>query len=503
MKRKKITQIAALGLAVSLLMGALTGCADDMQTDEQLVTPKEEQQEANAPSSEQGDEGAKGSISELVQAPERYQTAFGVFDSSSIESSIDEENAAVRIYESKGSKISVVVDAPIVIPDAEGFKTYKVTSRVFTQEDYDTVNRVLLNGASLYERDMELMAESNGFTKAEVKNKIESLEKEKKQKDETGKGKYGDKTTYDVLGITYEEELRDWENKYEKAPEEAVYVDVPAVINYEENALDPGANMVMGNADSNGRTYSVIVDNSLSDSWRWVTFRIGGGDWPADFDMTPEKIGFDIEETRQQTANFMKEMRLDEYVKSGEEYYISQTYDENSEDEILRKVGYGLHYTRNVDGIPVTYTNENGSGVEGDWPSWPYESIDFVFDEEGVRTFEWTNPYNIEKLSDENVFLLPFSEIQDIFNKMMMEKYETFWESLNTTVSYQVIEIRLGYMRIMEKGNPTEGTLVPVWDFFGTQTIHDEYSATTGGSYESLLTINAMDGTLIDRSLGY
>ncbi len=487
MKSKKITKIAAVGMVVSIFMGALTGCADDMQTGEQLVIPKEDQQEESTPSAEQGNDETKGSIDELVQAPEKYQTMLS------------------------GDKINVVVDAPIVVPEAEGFKTYKVTSRVFTQTDYDTVNKVLLNGASLYERDMEVMAESNGYTKSEVKERIASLEKEKEKKAESGKGKFNDLTTYEAKGITYEEELRNWENKYENAPEEVVYVDVPAVINYEENAQDPGVNQVMGSADSNGRTYSVMVDNSLSDSWRWIALKIWGSGsgnhyWPANFDEMPEKAGVVKEETRTQTASFMEQMGLDEYVQSGEEYYISQSIDEKSSDEIIAKVGYGIHYTRSVDGIPVTYTNEEGTGVEGEWASWPYENINFVFDEEGFCNFEWTNPYNLEKVSDEYVFIMPFSEIQNIFDKMMIEKQKAFWKNLDATVSCQISEIRLGYMRIMEKGKPTEGTLIPVWDFFGTQTINNagvEETTVTGGPFESLLTINAMDGTIIDRALGY
>ncbi len=501
MKTRKITQIAALGISISLLMGAMTGCADDMQTSEQLVTPKEEMKEVNAPFPEQGDDGAKESISELVQAPERYQTAFGSNDV--YNSGGAGEDGVYWVDSHEGNKISVVVDAPVVIPDAEGFRTYKVTSRVFTQEDYDVVNKVILNGASLYERDMELMAESNGFTKTEVKERIASLEKERKKRAETGRGKFANKTAYEAEGISYEEELRDWEYKYVNAPEEAVYVDVPAVISYKENTQNPEDNQVMGSADSNGRTYFVVVDNNLSDSWRWLVFKIGGGYWPANVDKAPEKAGFVIEDTRQLAASFMEQMGLDEYVQSGEEYYISQSIDENVSDEIIVKDGFGIHYTRSVDGIPVTYTHEEGTGVEGEWPSWPYESINFVFDEEGLCTFEWTNPYNIEKVSDEYLFLMPFSEIQNIFGKMMIEKYETHWENLDATVSYQVNEIRLGYMRIMEKGNPTEGTLIPVWDFFGAQTINEAESTTTGGPYESLLTINAMDGTIIDRSLGY
>lgn len=50
--------------------------------------------------------------------------------------------------------------------------------------------------------------------------------------------------------------------------------------------------------------------------------------------------------------------------------------------------------------------------------------------------------------------------------------------------------------------------MVPVWDFLGTKVIDhnntgEAYTDSFGGPYESCLTINAMDGTVIDRDLGY
>ena len=52
------------------------------------------------------------------------------------------------------------------------------------------------------------------------------------------------------------------------------------------------------------------------------------------------------------------------------------------------------------------------------------------------------------------------------------------------------------------------GLLVPVWDFFGTRKTETEYdgesySDTTDYPTWSYLTINAVDGSIIDRSLGY
>ena len=55
-------------------------------------------------------------------------------------------------------------------------------------------------------------------------------------------------------------------------------------------------------------------------------------------------------------------------------------------------------------------------------------------------------------------------------------------------------------MRIQEAGEEEMvGTLVPVWDFSGSRTCRNaagEVKYTMDNVYESLLTINAMDGTI-------
>ncbi|MDE6890199.1 MAG: hypothetical protein K2P50_00165, partial [Lachnospiraceae bacterium] len=125
---------------------------------------------------------------------------------------------------------------------------------------------------------------------------------------------------------------------------------------------------------------------------------------------------------------------------------------------------------------------------------------------DGFASFNWRNPYEVEKTSEEYVFLLPFSEIQNVFQEMIVKKYEDFFAQADVKVDFEINEVRLGYMRVMEKGNTKEARMIPVWDFFGKETLRypdmDE-PYIMDWPYESWLTINALDGTIIDRGLGY
>ena len=67
----------------------------------------------------------------------------------------------------------------------------------------------------------------------------------------------------------------------------------------------------------------------------------------------------------------------------------------------------------------------------------------------------------------------------------------------NAKKEIEVTDIRLGYAIISEEGSFDTGLLVPVWDFNG---IIKQYGRT---EEKSIMTINAIDGTVINRELGY
>lgn len=443
MRTKKI---AALCITMGILALLPTGCGDTIQSEEEIVVLKEDAGEPE-PESHDGEEieeeaaqGNENGIAELVQAPEQYS------------------------WEESSGGIQVRVDAPVRIPQADGFKPYKVTGRVFTQADYDQVNRVLLKGEKLWDKDYQ--AEKKGLS------------------------------------------------------EEPALVEVPAVVSYRErqeneevNVESFGGNWLYGYATVENEDYFVSLDNDLREDWRWISFAIRGAGELSNYYPAGEKPEFleselPTEAIRQEAEQLMADMEFTDFAVGGEEYFCAVSSREKLR-VLQEKGGYGIHFTRTLDGIPVTYTANEGTVVEvenGAMCPWPYEKIDMVFDEEGLAEFVWTNPYEVEKLSDENVFLLPFSDIQNVFQEMIFKKYQDFWGETRVEEELCIREVRLGYMRIMEKGNVMEGSMVPVWDFFGSETFcYDEMEepVTEDSPYKCLLTVNAMDGTIIDRDLGY
>ncbi len=522
MKARKVMarKVTVICVSAGILAMLATGCQDSMQTEEEIVVPRQEQGADGAGSpdgqsagGENGGEGkdtengraggsaAMSGIAGQVQAPDEYA------------------------WEGGNDTVSVKVDAAVEVPQAEGFQTYKVTSRVFAQADYDKVSRVLLGGAPLWERDYEKMEGSHGFTKAEVEERISILEERKAQAQKAGAK---DPVMDDEKGKSYDEEIKVWEDMGEKAPEEAVFIDVPALVSYTESAEDIEDNYLSGYATVDGQDYFVSLDNNLRDDWRWVSFAVrnqkehGGeirGTGQEELNRAVQEAAGDpvgrakaeedlpVEEITKKAESLVSDMGFSDFAVDGGEYYWAVTG--GGEDDLtMDYVGYQVNFARLVDGIPVTYTSRTGTTVDdGDICSWPYESLRLIFDEDVEMTdFVWENPYQLEKLSDEYVFLMPFSDIQDIFEEMVIKKYTDFVGEEQIRIALDIDRVRLGYMRVREKGNLMEGTLIPVWDFFGSETFYYEgtdETYTVDGESESWLTINAMDGTVVDRGLGY
>lgn len=482
--KSKINFLSILSCYVAV---SLTGCGDSMTTQEEIVTPKETMvSDSTVVEDKSTVTTVTNGIREQVQVPEHYTC------------DISEGN------------ITVMADADFVIPEAEGFKSYKVTPRIFNQEDYDTVSQVLLDGAPLWSRDYEAMAESHGFIKAELEERIAELKEEKA----SGFTKYLDGKPMD-----YDARIAEFEELLKNAPEEPIIYDVAAVVPDSESVggnPKGGKGYLNASATVQGEDYDIGLSNILYPHWNAAEFNIHVD---SERSVSPNTYFIDaiaseailpVEAITEDARQIVAEMGYADFVPTKGEYYQALSFEETAKDAqaVYGAVGYGIPFERVVEGIPITYTHEEGLTLADgeDW-CWPYERFILTFDEKGFTDFQWRGPCTIEKVSNDTVFLLPFSEIQNVFEEMMVKVKSEEYEDTDIKVTYQIHEIRLGYMRVREKGDASEGSLIPVWDFFGSESLQyleDEYNSSIEGiAYESQFTINAMDGTIIDRELGY
>lgn len=169
---------------------------------------------------------------------------------------------------------------------------------------------------------------------------------------------------------------------------------------------------------------------------------------------------------------------------------------------------YKFQYARSYNGVPITLAKDNGTGVADEVnyaEPWEYETLELIVDGSGVIGFLYLSPYEVVESVTEDAKLLPFQDIQAALSTMLLANYAWIDASSDiVSAVVQISEIRFGLMRVTEPDLRDRGLLVPVWDFFGSISITNKKGDVhLFTKYDSLLTINAIDGSTINRSLGY
>ena len=158
-------------------------------------------------------------------------------------------------------------------------------------------------------------------------------------------------------------------------------------------------------------------------------------------------------------------------------------------------------FTRTVEGVTVAWTNRECQAYDNFQDTYnrkiPYETITVIIDQDdGAVWLQWNAPHTIDIASGQAAALLPFDQIMAVATQLLPLKYQ--YGEINLAYRNQeanrlaVGRITLSYSRVQDRNNPTGFLMVPVWDFFNAED-----------PAESFLTINAVDGTVIDREFGY
>ena len=161
---------------------------------------------------------------------------------------------------------------------------------------------------------------------------------------------------------------------------------------------------------------------------------------------------------------------------------------------------YRISFTRTIGGVSFNYNYTDISsdmavddGKGGKTPIWGTERVTFIVTDEGVVQFEMLNPLDVNEIVTEYTKMKDFESIMDIFKKMILIVHANVPEGQVRTINIERVE--LGLMRVLEPNFLDTGVIVPVWDFYG------HLDGTTNGTTH--LTINAIDGSIIDRRVGY
>ena len=430
-------------------------------------------------------------------------------------------------------KLKVVVNANVFIPEVTKMPIVNVKSSIFSQ---DTVNKYwdfLIGDIQMWEMDEQP-------TKADIEQMIlyqKKLLSEAQQK--------GDSELIESLNSL----IAELEKMYKQAPDTIEVLPLDKTLKEKVN-WDP----VLGDIDTrymgiSGYSVKSQVDISTQ---KWKYFRVHnpwtGQEGNIKSDVLSAQICF---ETSALSNNYMGSSNMvdedtvlndsvkellkltpEEAIKIVEDFLketdtpmevssIQLINDGNArEDRKAQHYAYEIVAVRVLEnGLPVTSLSGKGVYsffVEGYKPKmhdlsytrpWEYESMIIKLDDDGFIEICWTSPLEINDVEVENSKLLSFKDIQAVFKKMINVSYEPNIED-GYSMECNISDIRLEMMRVRKQNsdqNSLEGLLIPVWNFYGDCSIYNSTGEFVDGIVikQNLLSINAINGSVIDMSVGY
>lgn len=402
-------------------------------------------------------------------------------------------------------KLTIHADAQVVAELGTALPTATVEPREFTQEDVDNLLKVFLKGEPLY---------SHVQTKQELQGHLDYINSPDWTSDP---GKPSDPASLEAR----RKELNAWYTaEIAKAPEEK------PILHGFSDSDDP--KWIGGTATVDGTEWEVSIRNDTD--YGWTSAYIERTDYKyRDYDIPlPEASK---EEAVAQGNALMQELGFDNFVLVDAQQWSVELPGDNG---IWR-----LYYAPTVNGIPVpgarqdiTQTHDGtvyqdcqywyyaaSEETNPDTVSWYLENILLDVGKDGVLCFAWTAPSTKPVVRQAESTLLPFEEIAAIADTMLPEvivgpketpltKLDQY-NGFETRMDVDITKVSLSLMRIRDKGS-LQGTIVPVWDFWGTSDWYDAEPNAYGYQekgmnyeYQPMLTLNAVDGTVVDRQLGY
>lgn len=442
--------------------------------------------------------------------------------------------------------VTVNVDAKVEIPVTDKLSVYRVNQADVSQEFLDKVRNTLAPDIKMYDG-----AILNIETKQDLEPQIKYC------KDELAAIENG---TSDILpeniDVAKEETLNvlaELESKYENAPDgisfegnESDYMLHTVSEKYAENPdseyyiwqnelTSEGDEVFYGiNDGKNGEYISLYVQNN-NDYGNVIRYSknktghaftsavVSGGTASRDIWSEGDKSLFmennnvelklsneesltiSIDEARTQADKLMESLGLVDFRCSEEGKYneIPDAKKVPYYESTYRQI-YSFTYLRSVDNTFVSNSAgaKHTEGWDGDVyvkKEWGGESVTIFVNDSGIVGFYYFSPIEITETVVEKSQLKTFEEVKSTFEDMVVVAYGTEDEEYASKID--ITKVVLRYARISEADNFDSGLLVPVWDFIGI--VEGGSSYTYPNLPKSVITINAIDGSVIDHTLGY
>lgn len=401
--------------------------------------------------------------------------------------------ARLKFEKTYDSGNMVSVDAELLLPESIQAPVVSLREKPFVSGDaLQQVVRALYPNAAVYDH--------NRMTKTDIEKKIifykELLFREENNLDLiTGAPRTVDDSTpaFELSGdpdSSMREQLQSTIEKFE-----ADYKTAPS-----DSDL-PQTDYVLNDAGGSYQINLRIVDDNDIATIDFVNWDVGSNlyiNLPK-YDQSDLHFSATYQLPRVLSEDSMREMDM-----------LQQTLDSMGVDYmILTSICVGAHhntyyFVRSVNGFPETYVSTYyGTRIldEEGYPVmnlWTQEYMEVVVQDGKIVSLKWQNPSEIIQIDNDNAKILPWDKVEQVFKKQLdrMLTPTTFSQSGEpTTIHINRIELGLTKLLVPNSGSYK---LIPTWSFLGYDEAQMPQAVKVGAEI-CFITINALDGSIVDR----
>lgn len=418
------------------------------------------------------------------------------------------------VYEglSDEGKFNIVADAEVLLPQAAQLPVVRAVRRELTQEDIDKVGEALFGRDATYYQTVR-------FTKEQLEKRI--LE----QKANLQKARPTPPETAEAL----QRNIEDLERMHADAPSESELNEATLnIVAHQADAYEEydGVEVCIF---QDGGTFQIAAGNVYEDGIYSIAVSVSNDNSPIIYTsqdskgyLSPHGVTVSKGEALERAAAVAKELAPDlDLVYTG----VAGTFSSDTS----RNWGWHFVFMRSVNGVKTVYAGQEvGASMETE-VQYPVrnEKISITVDDLGICGLFWENPMTVAETLNADVALLSFDEIADLVCKNLYTYY-AYNIDRDNGCTVKVNRVELGLMRV-DVRNGNDYYYLPVWSVFSdveaTEAYHetqkqfedigDRYALDENGDpihagfsssdnqATASVTINAIDGSVIDRNLGY
>ena len=417
--------------------------------------------------------------------------------------------------------ITVNIDADVTLPEADNIPMAVVERGSFTQEQVDKFLEVLLGDATLYKGNSPLTKDEITEEIIKLKRSATDLESDMAQSEGI--------TTLAELQERADELIAALEKRYATAPDTIQYaepgdtdVTTPMLYKGEETNTYVFVHADLGKENMAWLDLSKSLrgDRLSFSNFDTIGFKIFDyyRSAPAGTGQ-PDGVTMSYEDAKKLAIDMLSALDLDRDFSFKNAYIGKSTcmgIDENKEY-------YVLYFERVINGVAVTHDFRGISSTSSDDPAYAeplrYEYLNMWVDDTGIVEVYWDSPLNVTEIVNDNAEIaVDAQQAAEVMTKQLFLQYADMFYGNAERIEIDITGLRLGLARIRYRGHPGEYILAPVWDFYGkiklklteeSALANEEVNIEDGMyvcnfcHYQSIGTINALDGSVVNRDLGY